>query len=74
MTSLLIVTTCAIELEVLCCIVGLVLNLTENFVASSVRSSAAAIADLIMNVEVAMQGYERMAFAAVLAGPLFSKW
>ncbi|XP_032292874.1 mitochondrial sodium/calcium exchanger protein isoform X3 [Drosophila virilis] len=71
-TSLLIVTTCAIELEVLCCIIGLVLNLTENFVASSVRSSAAAIADLIMNAEVAIQGYERMAFAAVLAGPLFS--
>ncbi|XP_064543243.1 mitochondrial sodium/calcium exchanger protein-like isoform X2 [Drosophila montana] len=72
MTAMLIIITCAIELEVLCCIIGLVLNLTENFVASCVRSLAAAVADLIMNVEVAMQGYERMAFAAVLAGPLFS--
>lgn len=47
--------------------------MSESFVASSIRSFSAAVTDVIMNLELAMQGYDRMVFAATLAGPFFCK-
>ncbi|EDW01288.1 GH21357 [Drosophila grimshawi] len=71
-TSIMFITIAANELEVLCVISGFYFNVSESFVAAVVRSFAGGLADLIMNLELALQGYERMAFAAVLAGPIFS--
>ncbi|KRF79757.1 mitochondrial sodium/calcium exchanger protein [Drosophila virilis] len=70
-SSMLMIAICATELEVLCCIIGVVFHMSESFVASSIRSFSAAVTDMIMNLELAMQGYDRMAFAATLAGPFF---
>ncbi|XP_034105057.1 mitochondrial sodium/calcium exchanger protein-like isoform X1 [Drosophila albomicans] len=70
--SLLLLIICSTELEVLFCIIGLVFHRTEDFVAACIRSFAGAIGDVILNIDLAMEGYEKMAFAASLAAPLFS--
>ncbi|XP_034478320.1 mitochondrial sodium/calcium exchanger protein-like [Drosophila innubila] len=70
-SSMLFLAICATELEVLFAIIGLVFHMTEDFVASSIRSLAGAMGDVIFNTHLAMHGYEKMAFAASLAAPLF---
>ncbi|EDW61066.1 mitochondrial sodium/calcium exchanger protein [Drosophila virilis] len=70
--SLVIIVLCVNEIEVLTSIVGSVLNLSEGFVDITFGSMTNATIDLMSNFALAMQGYERMAFAASCAGPFFS--
>lgn len=72
-SSLVIIVLCVNEIEVLNSIVGTVLNLSEDFVDITFGSMTNATIDLMSNFALAMQGYERMAFAASCAGPFFSK-
>ncbi|SPP74321.1 blast:Sodium/potassium/calcium exchanger 6%2C mitochondrial [Drosophila guanche] len=70
--SLLIMAIFAAELEFLCCIGGLILYLSEPFVAVTFRSLAGSISDMIVAVSLAMEGYEQMALGAILGAPIFN--
>ncbi|SPP74318.1 mitochondrial sodium/calcium exchanger protein [Drosophila guanche] len=71
-SSIVIIWVCASEMEVLTSIVGIVFNLSGNFMAITFGSVANAMADIIANSNLALQGYEKMAFAAIIGGPVFS--
>ncbi|XP_046866183.1 mitochondrial sodium/calcium exchanger protein-like isoform X2 [Drosophila willistoni] len=71
-SSLLIIGICAAELELLCAIIGAVFYMSEGFVAATLRSFAAAIADVLVNAALAVQGYEKMAIAAIFGSTLFN--
>lgn len=71
--SLLLVTSLATELEVLFIICGMILNISEDYIAANIRPLEGALEDLILNVALTMQGYEKMAFAATIAVPIFCK-
>ncbi|XP_022220280.2 mitochondrial sodium/calcium exchanger protein [Drosophila obscura] len=71
-SSIVIIWVCASEMEVLTSIVGIVFNLSGNFMAITVGSVANAMADIIANSNLALQGYEKMAFAAIIGGPVFA--
>ncbi|XP_037715877.1 mitochondrial sodium/calcium exchanger protein isoform X2 [Drosophila subpulchrella] len=60
------------ELEVLSEIVGIVFNLSETFMAVTFEAVSNATPDIIANSQLAMQGYGRMAFAAIIGGPVFA--
>ncbi|XP_033254572.1 mitochondrial sodium/calcium exchanger protein-like isoform X2 [Drosophila miranda] len=70
---LLILGICAAELEILCCIAGLIVYLSEGFVAVTFRSMAGSIDDTIVVVSLALEGYEQLALGAILGAPIFSK-
>lgn len=59
------------ELEVLMDIVAIVFNLSENFMSVTIGAISNATPDIIANSHLAMQGYGRMAFAAIIGGPVF---
>jgi len=61
------------ELEVLSEIVGIVFNLSESFMAVTFEAVSNATPDIIANYQLALQGYGRMAFAAIIGGPVFGK-
>jgi len=61
------------ELEVLSEIVGIVFNFSETFMAVTFEAISNATPDIIANSQLAMQGYGRMAFAAIIGGPVFGK-
>ncbi|EDW46977.1 GM20668 [Drosophila sechellia] len=60
------------ELEVLSEIVGIVFNLSESFMAVTFEAVSNATPDIIANYQLALQGYGRMAFAAIIGGPVFA--
>ncbi|XP_050743447.1 mitochondrial sodium/calcium exchanger protein isoform X2 [Drosophila biarmipes] len=60
------------ELEVLSEIVGTVFDLSETFMAVTFEAISNATPDIIANSQLAMQGYGRMAFAAIIGGPVFA--
>ncbi|EDV59486.1 mitochondrial sodium/calcium exchanger protein isoform X1 [Drosophila erecta] len=62
----------ATELEVLSEIVGIVFNLSETFMAVTFGAVSNATPDIIANYQLALQGYGRMAFAAIIGGPVFA--
>ncbi|KAM8708759.1 hypothetical protein ACLKA7_015688 [Drosophila subpalustris] len=72
LSSFVIIFMCAAEIEVLTTIVGIVFNLSDNFMDITFGSLINAILDLIAIYGMTMQGYEKMAFAAIFAGPFFS--
>lgn len=51
---------------------GVVSNLTHSMLGLSVLAIGNSIGDLISNVALARQGYQRMAFAACFGGPMLS--
>ncbi|XP_033254573.1 mitochondrial sodium/calcium exchanger protein-like isoform X3 [Drosophila miranda] len=69
---LLILGICAAELEILCCIAGLIVYLSEGFVAVTFRSMAGSIDDTIVVVSLALEGYEQLALGAILGAPIFN--
>ncbi|XP_017145941.1 mitochondrial sodium/calcium exchanger protein-like [Drosophila miranda] len=69
---LLIMGICAAELEILCCIAGLIVYLSEGFVAVTFRSMASSIDDTIVVVSLALEGYEQLALGAILGAPIFN--
>ncbi|XP_002138749.2 mitochondrial sodium/calcium exchanger protein-like [Drosophila pseudoobscura] len=71
-SSVVIIWVCASEMEVLTSIVGIVFNLSGNFMAITFGSVSNAMADIIANSNLALQGYEKMAFAAIIGGPVFA--
>ncbi|XP_030388071.1 mitochondrial sodium/calcium exchanger protein-like [Scaptodrosophila lebanonensis] len=72
LSSMIVIMVCATEIEVLSSIVGIVFNLTANYMAITFGSLANATSDMIANMALALQGYEKMAFAAIFGAPFFS--
>ncbi|ALC42451.1 CG14743, partial [Drosophila busckii] len=70
--SLLLLTICATELEVISIIIGLILNLSESFISAIYRSFAQSLSDMVLNVALALEGYERMAYAAIMGSAIFN--
>ncbi|TDG38078.1 hypothetical protein AWZ03_015500, partial [Drosophila navojoa] len=68
--TVLILTICFTEMEVLFAIIGLSFDLSEDYVSISMRVLAASLSDVVVNTSLAKQGYERMAFAATIAHPI----
>ncbi|KRG06387.1 uncharacterized protein Dmoj_GI26734 [Drosophila mojavensis] len=68
--TVLILTICFTEMEVLFSIIGLSFDLSEDYVAISIHVLAASLSDIILNSSLAKQGYERMAFAATISHPI----
>ncbi|XP_044317717.1 mitochondrial sodium/calcium exchanger protein isoform X1 [Drosophila rhopaloa] len=60
------------EVEVLSEIVSIVFNLSETFMAVTFEAVSNATPDIIANSQLAMQGYGRMTFAAIIGGPVFA--
>ncbi|XP_034478190.1 mitochondrial sodium/calcium exchanger protein-like [Drosophila innubila] len=71
-SSLVIIVFCTGEIEVLISIVGIVFNLSEHFLSITFGSVGNAVINLMASFAMTMQGYERMAFTAVFAGPFFN--
>ncbi|KAH8277604.1 hypothetical protein KR018_001954 [Drosophila ironensis] len=71
-SSIVIIWTAAAELEALSEIVAIVFHLSENFMSATIGAVSNATPDIIANSHLAMQGYGRMAFAAIIAGPVFA--
>ncbi|XP_017836429.1 uncharacterized protein LOC108595661 isoform X2 [Drosophila busckii] len=67
--SILVIVICALELEVLCSIMGFVFNLSENFISATFRPFARALRCTVICSTLTRQGYGKMAYAAVLASP-----
>ncbi|XP_022220224.1 mitochondrial sodium/calcium exchanger protein-like [Drosophila obscura] len=63
---------CTCEIEVLTSVVGIVFNVSSNFMAITFGSMSIATADIIANATLALQGYEKMVFAAIIGGPLLN--
>lgn len=72
-SSLVLIVLCVGEIEILTSIVGAAFNLGETFVDITFGSLTNAIIDLLADFSLAMQGYDKMAFAAICAAPFFSK-
>ncbi|KAH8237351.1 hypothetical protein KR038_010192 [Drosophila bunnanda] len=71
-SSLTTIWIAATELEVLSEIVGIVFHLSENFMAVTIGAIMNAAPDMIANSQLTLQGYGRMAFAAIIGGPVFA--
>lgn len=71
--SILIIYVVAQEVVSLLVTIGLVLNLSRSMLGLSVLAWGNSIGDLFSNITLAKQGYGKMAFAACVGGPLFSK-
>ncbi|KAH8371532.1 hypothetical protein KR093_007868, partial [Drosophila rubida] len=71
-SSFVIIFVCAAEIEVLTTIVGVVLDLSANLMDITFGSLINAVLDMLAINTMAMAGYEKMAMAAIFAGPFFS--
>ncbi|XP_062131621.1 mitochondrial sodium/calcium exchanger protein-like isoform X2 [Drosophila sulfurigaster albostrigata] len=71
-SSFVIVFVCAAEIEVLTTIVGVVFDFSGNLMDITFGALINAILDMLAIYTMTMAGYEKMAFAAIFAGPFFS--
>lgn len=69
-----IVAFCVDEIEVLVSMVGVVFHLSDNFMDITLGSLANATINMLATLSAVSQGYEKMAFASVIANPFFSKY
>ena len=51
---------------------GVVMKASPSFLGCTVLAWGNSVGDLIANISLAKQGYQKMGFAACLGGPLFS--
>ncbi|SPP74320.1 mitochondrial sodium/calcium exchanger protein-like [Drosophila guanche] len=71
-TSIVNIWVCTCEIEVLTSVVANVFHISANFMAITIGSLTISAADLITNATLALQGYEKMVFAAIIGGPLLN--
>lgn len=69
-----IVAFCVDEIEVLVAMVGVVFHMSDNFMDITFGSLANATINMLATLSAVSQGYEKMAFAAVIANPFFSEY
>ncbi|XP_030387270.1 mitochondrial sodium/calcium exchanger protein-like isoform X2 [Scaptodrosophila lebanonensis] len=70
--SMFIIFICATEIDLVLEVVGNILDIPEDFMGVTVNAVAGALGDLVANSSMAMQGYEKMAYAAAIGGPFFT--
>ncbi|KAH8402213.1 hypothetical protein KR009_010445, partial [Drosophila setifemur] len=63
---------CAWEMEALVSIIGVVFELSANFMTISFSTLSEAAANIISYSHLAQQGYGKMAFGAIIGGGVFS--
>ncbi|KAH8399351.1 hypothetical protein KR215_008221 [Drosophila sulfurigaster] len=71
-SSLVIIVICSSEIEVLIAIVGIVCHLSEHFLNITFGSMGSAVINLMASYAMTVQGYEKLAFTGVFAGPFFN--
>ncbi|XP_043066448.1 mitochondrial sodium/calcium exchanger protein [Drosophila bipectinata] len=69
---LIVVLICSCEMEVLVSIIGVVFNLSSNFMTITFSTISAVLADILAYAHLAKQGYGKMAFGAVIGGGMFT--
>ncbi|XP_030555300.1 putative sodium/calcium exchanger 7 [Drosophila novamexicana] len=62
----------ATEITLITGVLGFMLKVPPDFMGATVSCVATSLSDLITNASMAMQGYEKMAYAAAIGGPFFS--
>ncbi|XP_030387676.1 mitochondrial sodium/calcium exchanger protein-like isoform X2 [Scaptodrosophila lebanonensis] len=70
--SMFIIYVCATEIDKIFDLIGTVLDISEDFMGVTLSCACGALGDLVTNAALALQGYEKMAFAATLGGPFFN--
>lgn len=68
-----IIYSCASEIVQILYVLGIVTNCSNAFLGCTILAWGNSIGDLISNIALSRQGYQKMAFAASIGGPLFSK-
>lgn len=61
------------EIEVLCEVLGESAGLNPEFIEITFGTISNSVLDMYIIIGATMEGYEEMAFAAVLAAPFFCK-
>lgn len=69
-----IIAFCVDEIEVLVSMVGVVFHISDNFMDITLGSLANATISMLATLSAVSQGYEKMAFASVIANPFFSEY
>lgn len=72
-TAFTILLMCTLEIEILCDILGAALGLNGEFMDITFSGLTKAGMDMIVLYNMTVEGYEKMAFAAVYAGPFVCK-
>lgn len=72
-TAFTIMLMCTVEIEILSDILGAEYGLNGEFMDITVSSLTKAGLDMIVLYNMTVEGYEKVAFAAVFAGPFVCK-
>ncbi|XP_030388108.1 mitochondrial sodium/calcium exchanger protein-like [Scaptodrosophila lebanonensis] len=70
--SMFLLYVCATEIDKIFDLIGTVLDISEHFMNATVCCACNCLGDLVTNAVLAMQGYEKMAYAASMGGPFFN--
>ncbi|KRF81190.1 uncharacterized protein Dvir_GJ26498, isoform B [Drosophila virilis] len=62
----------ATEITVITGVLGFMLKVPPDFMGATVLCVANSLGDLVANASMALQGYEKMAYAAAIGSPFFS--
>lgn len=68
-----IIYTCASEVVEILYVLGIVMDCSTSFLGCTLMAWGNGIGDLIADATLAVHGYPKMAFAASIGGPFFSK-
>lgn len=69
-----VIYSCAGEIVSIMYVMGIITRLSNSFLGCTLLAWGNSVGDLIANVNLARNGYEKMGFAACIGGPLFSKY
>ncbi|XP_030388111.1 mitochondrial sodium/calcium exchanger protein-like [Scaptodrosophila lebanonensis] len=72
LASMFVLYVTATEIDKIFDLIGTVLDISEHFMGATVNCACGALGDLVTNAALAMQGYEKMAYAATMGGPFFN--
>ena len=66
--------SCASETVQILYVMGLVMDCSNSFLGTTLLAWGNGVGDLLSNAALAIHGHQKMAFAACLGGPFFSKY
>ncbi|XP_064554243.1 putative sodium/calcium exchanger 7 isoform X2 [Drosophila montana] len=70
--SIFLMFQCVAEISLITEVIGNLMKVPSDFMGATTLAVASGLADLVTTVSMALQGYQRMAYAAVIGGPFFS--
>ncbi|XP_030555305.1 putative sodium/calcium exchanger 7 [Drosophila novamexicana] len=70
--SMFVIFQSATEIALITGVLGFMLKVPPDFMDATVSCVATSLSDLVANASMAMQGYEKMAYAAAIGSPFFT--